>query len=110
MPDPVTGRATRTATLTAVYGRVDPDHLRAALESLTTQTVAPDEVVVVADGPLPQRLQNVLESFEDRLPLHVVRLPVHAGSGPAKQAELEASTSPLVAHRRCRRHLAPRAP
>jgi glycosyltransferase involved in cell wall biosynthesis len=85
------------ATLTAVYDAVEPEELRAALASLASQTRRPDQCVVVADGPLPSGLERVLDEFSRLLPLRVVRLERHSGSGPAKQAGLVASTSRYVA-------------
>jgi glycosyltransferase involved in cell wall biosynthesis len=87
----------RVDTVTAVYAAVSPDHLAEALQSLVDQTLRPAQCVVVADGPLTPELDAVLARFATSLPLTVVRLGSHVGSGPAKQAGLEASTSAYVA-------------
>lgn len=84
-------------TVTAVYHAVDPPHLDQALRSLADQTLRPTRCIVVADGPLTKDLEAVILRFTRILPLHVVRLPGHSGSGPAKQAGLEASDAPYVA-------------
>ena len=47
-----------------VYGKDNPAHLKIALESVINQTVPPAEIVIVADGPLPTSLQNILDEYE----------------------------------------------
>jgi hypothetical protein len=88
---------TEVGTITAVYHAVADEELHAALLSLSEQTRQPDQCVVVADGLLPAGLEAVLEDFRCRIPLTIVRLPGHSGSGPAKQAGLLASTCRYVA-------------
>lgn len=82
----------------AVYEGADPDDLSEALASLEAQTLQPDDVVVVEDGPLGPRHREVIEAFE-RGPLRLrrVALPQRGGSGPAKQRGLEEITTDLVA-------------
>ena len=49
----------------SVYKNDDPDFLRIALESIyDQQTRKPDEIVVVFDGPLNDRLYAVLDEFK----------------------------------------------
>ena len=49
----------------SVYKNDDPDFLKIALESIyDQQTRKPDEVVVVFDGPLSERLYAVLDEFK----------------------------------------------
>lgn len=47
-----------------VYGKDNPAHLKIALESVINQTVPPAEIVIVADGPIPTDLQQVLIEYE----------------------------------------------
>ena len=52
------------SVLMSVYKNDDPDFLKIALESIyEKQTRKPDEIVVVFDGPLNDRLYAVLENF-----------------------------------------------
>ena len=46
-----------------VYGKDNPNHFKAALESIINQTVAPTEVVIVVDGPIPDKLQQILDLY-----------------------------------------------
>ena len=55
----------RYSVLMSVYKNDDPDFLKIALESIyDQQTRKPDEVVVVFDGPLNDRLYAVLDEFK----------------------------------------------
>lgn len=45
----------------SIYVKERPEFLRQALDSVFNQTVAPDEVVIVEDGPLTQELYAVLD-------------------------------------------------
>ena len=52
------------SVLMSVYKNDDPEFLRIALESIyDDQTVKPDEIVVVFDGPLNERLYACLDGF-----------------------------------------------
>lgn len=53
------------SVLMSVYKNDDPDFLKIALESIyDQQTRKPDEIVVVFDGPLNDRLYAVLDEFK----------------------------------------------
>lgn len=50
----------------SVYKNDNPNHLKIALESIyDIQTVKPDEIVVVFDGPLTEELYSILELFQE---------------------------------------------
>ncbi|MGF0019754.1 sugar transferase [Sporofaciens sp. SGI.106] len=53
------------SVLMSVYKNDDPDFLKIALESIyDKQIVKPDEIVVVYDGPLNEKLYAVLDTFK----------------------------------------------
>ena len=86
--------------LLPVYGRDRPDFLdRSFRSAVHEQSLRPDQVVVVKDGPLG----SVLEGTVGRLviaspvPVDVVRLPANVGLGPALQAGLAACRHDVVA-------------
>jgi glycosyltransferase involved in cell wall biosynthesis len=72
-----------------VYDRVHPTHFAEALDSVARQTLAPAELVLVADGPLTPGLDEVLERFDPPFPVRVVRLGTNVGAGLASAAGLE---------------------
>ncbi len=81
-----------------VYAGVDPGHLRRAVESVYAQTLAPAEVVIVADGPLTSALDAVIAEYADAVPpARRVDLPENKGAAAGNQAGLEAATMPWIA-------------
>lgn len=53
------------SVLMSVYAGADPVHLREALASIYGQTLLPDEVVLMEDGPLTEEQREVIDSFAD---------------------------------------------
>ena len=54
------------SVLMSVYQKENPEYLRAAVESVLGQTVPPEEVVLVCDGPLTEALDRVIEEYEEQ--------------------------------------------
>jgi glycosyltransferase involved in cell wall biosynthesis len=71
------------SVLVSVYSKESPDYLLQSLESVINQTLPPDEIVLVADGPLTSALDNVIERFKTTCPLKVIRLEQNVGLGLA---------------------------
>ncbi|MFR5633809.1 MAG: glycosyltransferase [Monoglobales bacterium] len=46
-----------------VYGGDNPEWFDRALESIVFQTVQPEEIVLVVDGPIPQPVQEVIDRY-----------------------------------------------
>lgn len=68
----------------SVYQKENPEYLRAAVESVLGQTVPPEEVVLVCDGPLTEALDRVIAEYErHEIAFRVVRLPENGGLGKA---------------------------
>jgi glycosyltransferase involved in cell wall biosynthesis len=86
--------------LVPVYDGDRPDHLRRALRSaVDDQTVRPDQVVIVRDGPVRDELAECLDEFVRRSPVPVtlVPLPSNGGLGPALDQGLAASWFDVIA-------------
>ena len=49
----------------SLYKREHPEYLRLALDSMIHQTVKPDEIVLVEDGPLTDELYEVVREYTD---------------------------------------------
>lgn len=73
------------SVLMSVYFKESPSYLEAALSSIFTQTVMPDEVVLVEDGPLTSELDETINKFEKEYPtiLKVVKFENNRGLGQA---------------------------
>lgn len=87
------------SVLMAVYALADPEHFDQALNSMVTQTLPPDEITVVCDGPLTAELDDVLERYNrDHSGLmNIIRMPEHKGVGICCNIGLEACRNELVA-------------
>lgn len=81
-----------------VYGGDKPEWFDEALTSITAQTVRPDEIVLVVDGPIPETIKNVIEKHKAAFEkLNVVYLPENVGHGNARRKSLENCKCNLVA-------------
>ena len=80
-----------------VYGKDDPDHFNTAVDSILNQTRKPDEVVLVVDGPVPEKLDDVIKKFENPNFFKVIRLEKNQGHGNARRIGLDACSNELVA-------------
>ena len=80
-----------------VYGGDNPQWFDTAVESVLNQTVAPSEVVLVVDGPVPMELDAVIDKYEANPIFCVIRLAENQGHGNARRIGLNAYTNDLVA-------------
>ncbi|WP_035468106.1 glycosyltransferase family 2 protein [Algoriphagus mannitolivorans] len=71
------------SVLLPIYNRENPEFFRLSLDSLVNQTYSASEVVIVKDGVLTPALDQVIESFTDKLPLKIVPLEKNVGLGEA---------------------------
>jgi len=88
------------ALLMPVYDGDDPDRVRRALRSaVDDQTVRPDQVVIVRDGPVREELAACLNDLlaSCRVPATFVALDHNGGLGPALDRGLAASWFDVVA-------------
>lgn len=82
-----------------VYAGNDPETLDPAIASVVKQTLPPDELFIVEDGPLTADLDDVIDRWQDdgRVPVTRVTLPENHGLGGALQAGLERCDTEYVA-------------
>jgi glycosyltransferase involved in cell wall biosynthesis len=88
------------ALLISVYDGDRPDYVRRALRSaVDDQTVRPDQVVIVRDGPVRAELADCLAEIEATSPVPVTLVPLerNSGLGPALDRGLAASWFDVVA-------------
>lgn len=88
---------TKFSVSMCVYGKDNPEWFGVAVNSILNQTRKPDEVVLVVDGPVPAKLDGVIESFEKNPIFKVIRLPENRGHGEARRVGLNNCTYELVA-------------
>lgn len=80
-----------------VYGKDDPNWFKTAVDSVLNQTVKPNEVVLVVDGPIPNLLDEIVREYETDSLFKVIRLAENQGHGNARRTGLLACTNDLVA-------------
>lgn len=86
------------SVLLSLYHKEKPEFLRAALDSVFHQTVRPDEVVLVEDGPLTDELNAVVMEYAERYAaLKVIRFAENRGLGRALNDGLKHCSYDLVA-------------
>lgn len=83
------------SVLMSLYKKEHPEYLRLALDSMINQTVKPDEIVLVEDGPLTPELYAVLDEYKECL--HIVKNKQNLGLGLALNKGLQACRNELVA-------------
>lgn len=83
------------SVLMSLYKQEHPDYFRLALDSMLNQTVKPDEIVLVEDGPLTDELYAVVEEYKSHLT--VVVNERNLGLGLALNNGLKVCRNELVA-------------
>ena len=75
---------TKFSVLMSVYKKEKPEYLKLAIDSIYSQTLIPDEVVLVEDGKLTDELETIIKEYENKYDNFVViRYEVNRGLGPA---------------------------
>ncbi|MCY4780796.1 glycosyltransferase [Sphingobacterium sp. UT-1RO-CII-1] len=87
------------SVLASVYIKESPVHLEMALESVFNQTLVPDEIVLVQDGPLTTELEEVIKKYKDLYPslMRIVPLKENKGLGNALRIGVEVCSYPIIA-------------
>lgn len=86
------------SALLSLYIKENPEFLHQSLDSLFHQTLLPDEVILVEDGPLAPELEHVVSEYLARYPiLKVVPLPQNQGLGKALNEGLKYCSYELIA-------------
>lgn len=86
------------SVLMLVYDKVDPEEFSVALGSMTGQSLPPDEIVLVCDGPLTEGLERVISSFQKDFPdlMRIVPMPEHIGVGRCTNIGLDKCANDIV--------------
>ena len=75
------------------------EHLSEAMESMINQSVQPDEIVIVLDGPISEELESVIKEYQESNPelLVIIKLSKNLGLGLALNEGLKICRNDLVA-------------
>ena len=92
------------SVIMSIYKSDVPELVRMALDSLLQQTLLPNEIVIVGDGPVPADLELEVESLKlrvesEKLPIEVTYLPQeqNRGLGEAMRIAVENAKHDYVA-------------
>lgn len=86
------------SVLMSVYIKEKPKYLEKALESVFNQTLRPNEVILVKDGPLSNELEIIINKFKkDEEALKIVELEKNMGLGEALRIGIENCSYELIA-------------
>lgn len=80
-----------------VYGGDNSEWFQTAVESILNQSLKPDEVVLVVDGPIPDELNEIVKIYERNPIFNVIRLEKNQGHGNARRMGLDNCKNELVA-------------
>ena len=82
------------SVLMSLYKKEKPEYLTLAIDSMLNQTLPPDEIVLVEDGPLTEELYEVLDKYPM---LHRIKNETNLGLGLALNVGLKECRNELVA-------------
>jgi glycosyltransferase involved in cell wall biosynthesis len=86
----------RFAVLMAVYFKDDSILLKMALDSVYANTLKPDIVVLVQDGPVGEDISSIIKSFQARNDFNLIKLPVNKGLANALNFGLKHISTPYI--------------
>lgn len=89
-------RCLKFSVLMSLYYKETITNLHDSLFSIASNDVLPDEVVIVYDGPLSSELEGVVNSFNSKLNLKIIRLKKNVGLGIALNHGLQACENEWV--------------
>lgn len=78
------------------YEKENPEYLEQCLLSIQQQSLKANEIIIVEDGPLTVRLYNILDAFENLLPLKRVKIADNLGLGNALKIGLNHCSNEIV--------------
>lgn len=86
------------SVLMSLYKKEEPANLKASLDSILAQTLQPQEIVVILDGPITRDLQAVLDEVQARSSLlNVLPQATNQGLGVALAIGVQACANELIA-------------
>lgn len=83
--------------LQSVYKNDDPLFLSECFDSLFNQTLKPQKIILIKDGTLTQKLEDVISDWKEKLPLKVVGYENNQGLAHALNFGLQFVETELVA-------------
>lgn len=86
------------SVLISIYRKENPIWFREALDCVFAQTVLPDEIVLVEDGPLTPELYAVIDEYKEKYPIfNIVKNETNLGLGLALANGVKAAKNDILA-------------
>ncbi|MCR4660682.1 MAG: glycosyltransferase [Clostridia bacterium] len=85
------------SVLLSLYIKENPDYFKASIDSILKQTLLPNEIVIVLDGPITEELNNILEEYCKNPIFKVIRLENNVGLGLALKTGVENCSYDIIA-------------
>lgn len=83
--------------LMSVYKNDDPVHFDIAMQSVVDNTMQPKDIILVLDGPVPDRIVGTIEKYKKKIRITVVALEKNVGLGKALNAGIKYCSSEWIA-------------
>lgn len=86
------------SVLMSLYAKEQPAFLCQSLDSIINQTLKPDEIILVEDGPLTEELYSVLDAYQEKYSqLKRIKLKKNLGLGNALNEGIKHCSYAIVA-------------
>ena len=87
------------SVLMTIYKKDEAEYFRQSLLSMLRQTSAPNEVVIIVDGPITNELQAVIDEADNNYPnvIKEISLPKNVGLGCALKIGVKKCKNELIA-------------
>ena len=87
------------SVLMSLYGKEKPDYLKLSIDSMLSQTIQPNEIVILLDGHLPYELENVVLEYQKKYGslFNIIKSEKNIGLGLALNLGLQNCRNELVA-------------
>lgn len=87
------------SVLMSVYYKEVPKWFDESIDSMFAQTIKPDELVLVEDGPLTDELYEIIEKYKKKYPkeFKVIKIEKNVGLGPALKKGVEECSNEYIA-------------
>ncbi|MEI3598489.1 MULTISPECIES: glycosyltransferase [unclassified Oceanobacillus] len=92
-------QALKYSVLMSVYYKENPEYFRMSIDSMLSQSLFPDQIVIVKDGVLTEELEKIIEDYLLEFPdlFTIVPLKKNVGLGRALDEGLKHCKNELVA-------------
>ena len=87
------------SVLMSVYKNDKAEYLRLAIDSMLNQSFAPEQFVIVEDGPISEALEKIITEYSEKNPevFTIIKLKENSGLGNALNEGMRACRNELIA-------------